>query len=271
MLPAPVVAPIAPAAWHALVAVGAAADATLAVPRADLVAALAAALDDDDARAAQRAFDAFDDAARGARMASHTTLALLPRPPGAAAVAPLSLAAALLRRGALAGADVTDVHTCAEARALVRAARGACDVVVEERRRRAVVFFYGGDGILRGNRGVWYGGNKWRHTSHFIDFLRSLYDDDLAEQRDGIEQLARDLFARQMSAVVDFVDGLAVGQRGQIVWRLVPNIVGGRVEIKFYFRRPRHRRGLHAGRGRARGRGDACPVRRAKGRLGLGR
>ena len=123
MLPAPVVAPIAPAAWHALVAVGAAADATLAVPRADLVAALAAALDDDDARAAQRAFDAFDDAARGARMASHTTLALLPRPPGAAAVAPLSLAAALLRRGALAGADVTDVHTCAEARALVRAAR----------------------------------------------------------------------------------------------------------------------------------------------------
>ena len=38
--------------------------------------------------------------------------------------------------------------------------------------------------------------------------------------------------------MVDFVEGLAVGQRGQIVWRLVPNIVGGRVEIKFHFRRP---------------------------------
>ena len=194
-----------------------------------------------DRGASLRVLDAFAAAARGAHATTREALAVLPPLPGAGAVAPLSRAAALLRHGALAGADVTDVHTLDDARALVLAARAACDVVVEERRRGTVALIYG-DGVVhmprRGDPYVRYGGGPESDTSYLIDYLRTLYDADLAKLRDNIEQLARDLYARQMSAVVDFVDGLAVGQRGQIVWRLVPNIVGGRVEIKFHFRRP---------------------------------
>jgi len=191
-----------------------------------------------DRCAGLRVLDAFAAAARGAHATTREALAVLPPSPGAAAVAPLSRAAALLRRGALAGADVTDVHTCADARALVLAARAACDVVVEVRRRAAVVFFYGGDGAVHtaprsGNLYVRYGGNEWRDTSPLIDQLRALYDYVRAKRRDDIEQLARDLYARGMGRLVAFLGGLVAGQRAVVVWRLVPNIVGGRVEIKF--------------------------------------
>ena len=239
LLPAPVVAPVAPAARHALVAVGAAADAALAAPRAELVTALdAAAAAGVDRGASLRVLDAFAAAARDAHATTREALAVLPRPPGAAAVAPLSRAAALLRRGALAGADVVDVRTCDDARALVLAARAACDVVVEARRRAAVVFFYDGDGEVHvsantGDLSVCYGGGKESNTSRLIDFLRSLYDGDLAERRDNIEQLARDLYARGMGRLANFLGGLVAGQQGVVVLRLVPNTVGGRVEIKF--------------------------------------
>ena len=251
-LPAPPV--VAPAARDALVAVDAAATATLAVPREALVAALDAALDAGDAEAGQRAFDAFDAAARDARMASRTALALLPAPPDAAAVAPLSRAAALVR-DALRGADVVHISSFDDARALVRESRAACDAVVEERRRGTVALIYGGDGVAHmprgGNPYMRYGGSDESNTSPLIDTLRALYDYARAKRRDNIEQLARDLYARGMGRLGNFLGGLVPGQQAMVVWRLVPNKVGGRVEIKF--RRPT-RRDLHTGRGRARGR-----------------
>ena len=45
-----------------------------------------------------------------------------------------------------------------------------------------------------GDLSVRYGGGKESNTSRLIDHLRALYDADLAERRDNIEQLARDPF-----------------------------------------------------------------------------
>ena len=223
-------------------------DATLAVPREALAAALDAALDAGDAQAGLRARRVCAGRRRARRRAGARAAAAAGRRRGGAP------AAALLRRGAPpASTSRTSVRAPTRARSCSRRAPRATSSSRMAARHR---LFYGGDGLPRGNPAL----VRWQQVgdmSHLIDFLR-LYD-DVSQNGDGIEQLACELYARRMAqwCLRGWAGGGPAGgdrleARPQHRWRPCGNQIS--------LQAPHAIDGLHAGRGRARAQGAARPV-----------